>query len=99
MKKFIDILDGLNLDEVEIDDQGFYEDDYEIECYYDVKEYNAERTDYTGGITFDGSTINPFDHYDENGNLNQKGFDSAIRQEIQKAINDEERLGPVYVVA
>lgn len=97
--KIMDVLSGLDIDQIEIEDQGFFEDSYEVECYYDIKEYNDSRTNYTGRVVFEGNTINPFDHTDETGGLDVDMFANAIRQEIKKAINDPERIGPVYVTA
>lgn len=97
-KSFSTVIDGLDLDQIDIDDQGFYEDDYEVECYYDVREYNGPRTDYTGDLIVEGSTINPFDFFNENGDLIQSKFDSAIRRQIEEALDNEDRVGPVYVI-
>ena len=93
-----ELFDGVNLNEVEIEDQGFFLDNYEVECYWDVKEWNAERTDYSGHIIWEGSTINPFDHTDEDGYMIRSDFATAIRRQIELGLDDENRVGPVYVV-
>ena len=93
------LLEGFDRDLIELEDQGFFEDDYECEVYYDVYEWNGARTARTSDITYAGSTISPVPYLDENEVLDKQAFINAIRHQIQKAIDDEERLGPVYVVA
>lgn len=97
-KSFSSVIDGLDLDQIDIDDQGFYEDSYEVECYYDVYKWHPSGTYRTNDITYEGDTISPVPFLDEDGSLNQLEFDSAIRRQIVKAIEDEDRVGPVYVI-
>lgn len=97
-KSFSSVIDGLDLDQIDIDDQGFYEDRYEVECYYDVYKWHPSGTYRTDDITYAGSTVNPVPYLDENENLDVDKFDSAIRRQIIKAIEDEDRVGPVYVI-
>ena len=93
------VLDGFDLDQIELEDEGFLDTGYETEVYYDVYEWNGARTARTSDITYAGSTISPVPYLDENEVLDKQAFINAIRHQIQKAIDDEERLGPVYVVA
>ena len=93
------LLEGFDRDLIELEDQGFLDDTYEVEVYYDVYEWNGARTARTGNVIWQGSTISPLSYIDEDEDIEKEKFIAAIRQEIQKAIDDEERVGPVYVVA
>lgn len=91
------IFDGLDTDEIEIEDQGFYLDGYECEVFYDVYLWNGPRTARTNEVTWEGTTICPIPSIDEDEHLDRKGFAQEIRRHIENALNDEERIGPVYV--
>ena len=93
------ILDGFDLDQIELEDEGFLDTGYETEIYYDVYEWHPSGNYRTNDITYAGSAISPVPYLDENEVLDKQAFINAIRHQIQKAIDDEERLGPVYVVA
>lgn len=91
------IFDGVDLSEVEIDNQHFFETGYECEVYYDVYAWNPARTDRTTDIIWAGSTVCPIPFIDENEYLDKSKWAAVIRAEIQKALDDEDRIGPVYV--
>ena len=97
--KIMDVLSGLDIDQIEIEDQGFFEDQYEVEIYHDVYEWNAARTDRTGQVIWQGDTVSPVPYIDEDENLDINQFAAAIRRQVEKSLNDPERIGPVYVTA
>lgn len=92
------VLDGFDLDQIELEDEGFLDDGYEVEVYYDVYKWHPSGTYRTNDITYEGSTVSPIPYLDEDENLDVDKFISAIRRQIIKAIEDEDRVGPVYVI-
>lgn len=93
------VLEGFDLDQIELEDEGFLDDDYEVEVYYDIYEWHPSGNYRTNDITYAGSAVSPVPYFDEDENLDVDKFISAIRREIQKALDDEDRVGPVYVAA
>lgn len=92
------IFEGIDPDLIEIENEGFFEEGYDVEVYWDIKEWNDQGTDYTGRITWDGNSVSSGPHTTQDGDLDFSAFAADIRREIQKGIDHEDRVGPVYIV-
>jgi len=96
--KLTELLSDFDLDQIEIEDQGFFETDYELEIYYDRYEWNGAGTDRTGSTTCEGNIVSPESFLNEDGSINRDDYHAAIRRKVQNGLDDEERAGPIYVV-
>lgn len=91
------IFDGLDMDQIEVEDEGFFPE-YEVEVYHDEYAWNAARTDRTNDVVWEGRTVSPTQFLNEDGSVDAESFAAEIRGEIEKSLNNEDRIGPVYVV-
>lgn len=91
------IFEGLDLNEIEIENEGFFIEGYEVEVYWDVKEWNDQGTDYTGRITWEGNAVSSQPHATQAGDIDYSAFAADIRKVINQGLKSEDRVGPIYV--
>ena len=96
-ERFSALIEELGSDNIDIEDQGFFPD-YEVECYHDAFKWHPSGNYRTDDIIVEGSTLCPIPYLDENECVDEDKFFAAIRREIQKGIDNEDRTGPVYLV-
>lgn len=72
---------------------------YELEIAWSEWRWNNEGTSRIHDTYAEGVTVNPVDHTDENGNLNWNSLEKAVRDSLSVAVNNENRVGAVRVIA
>lgn len=100
MSDFDKVIEKFDADLIEVEDEGFFDDEYEVEVFWDAKEWNDVGTDYkSDSVVWHGNAVSPIPYLDEDGNLNKEKWIAAIQREIQRGIDDEDRVSVIYVSA
>lgn len=97
--QLIDVFSAANPDvdfEV-IEDKEFPFPAYELEIEWTEWKWNDARTDRLDETIDEGTTINPVDFADENGDINFRLVGSAVAQTLIRIVENPDRVGAITI--